>query len=267
MDLMDGTLGRFLSDADAGFDPLYDTLVNSPLADGELFQFLYAQLVLKAVFDWKVLDVMLNGQLRGDNIGVRSLASPGLDGPPGGGPFRGILIAFEAFPRAGRRYLRFPADLAADSCGAARTMRFIHFLDLAQGFQPEINHLVAKGLLGECVLLSSCMEDDILGRYWPPHELYCRDLGVCGALGEKVVDWGRHLRIHSKADAREALQQLFELYYPQYGIENPTEEVRQTHAVYEWNPEVVETLSTSYVFLPNNSDSPHSPCEMDEWSA
>lgn len=68
---MEGTLGRFLTAGDDDYDEFYDTLHNSPLSAGELFQFLYTQLVIRCIFDWVILDVMLHGQLRGDNMGYQ----------------------------------------------------------------------------------------------------------------------------------------------------------------------------------------------------
>ncbi|CCW63342.1 unnamed protein product [Phytomonas sp. EM1] len=262
IDLMDGTLGRFLSEQDDGYDPFYDTLENSALREAELFQFLYTQLIMKYIFDWKVLDVMLNGQLRGDNIGFRYVSSP-----KGGKPsdslhsasYQGILVAYQMFPNAEIRYLRFSADLEANTTTISEPLRFILFFDVAQGIQPDIAKLVEGNLIGESVL-SSCLEDDGLGRYWPLDQLYCRNVAVSGALSEEVVAWGSRLRINTKSDAFDALNKLFDLYYPKYGIDEPTEEMRRTHVLYEWNAEVISNLSSFHLFLPDDSRSPHGIC-------
>ena len=83
VDLMDQTVGRFLGPADEDYDPGYDTLRNEVLTDHEVFQLLYSQLLLRYLFDYTVQDLMLHGQLRGDNLGLRCVRK--VSSAPGGG--------------------------------------------------------------------------------------------------------------------------------------------------------------------------------------
>ncbi|CAD2213126.1 hypothetical protein AGDE_13489 [Angomonas deanei] len=186
-DLMDGTLGRFLTEADDDFDPFYDTIVNSPLRDAEMFQFLYTQLACKALFNWKFFDLMLNQQLRGDNVGYRNLsvvakddATPSL---PPRESYDGIFIAFQRNEDAPTEYLKFASDSGVDP------LRFIYFIDVGQGIQPNVATLRKNRYIGE-TMVESCLQDDGFGRYWPMDELYCKYVEVKGEVASEAVKWG-----------------------------------------------------------------------------
>ncbi|KPI84832.1 hypothetical protein ABL78_6116 [Leptomonas seymouri] len=270
-DLMDGTVGRFLDADDDDFDPMYDQLVNSPLQEGELFQFLFNQIVFKALFNWRVLDFMLNNQLRGDNIGYRYISLP----PDRAAHLRehpeeaaalslarqyygGLLFAFQFSPEDNVKYLRFPATQEngngsdGDTAGGIITEeetppRFICMIDVGQGIQPSIAELVRRGLVGETVV-DSCIQDDGFGRFWPLDELYCRYVDVKGPFSKEVVAWGSKVRINSQEDAFHALQELILLYYPIYGVETPREEELRTYLCFSWTPESVKELQKGYVY-------------------
>ncbi|CAG9584082.1 conserved hypothetical protein [Leishmania major strain Friedlin] len=259
-DLMDGTLGRFLTEHDADFDPLYDQLVNSPLRDGELFQFLYIQLAARMLFDWKVLDMMLNNQLRGDNIGYRYVAQPpaqtarlresaeeavALAGPRQ--YHAGILYGFQFGPDEPLHYLRFPAETGLAAHAALGPLRFICIIDVGQGIQPNVADLVRNRYIGETVL-DSCIEDDGFGRYWPLNELYCRYVDVEGTLAKDVAAWGSARRVTTKEDAFQALRELVDYFYPTFGIEAPTEEELHTHLCFSWTSTNLEHLKAAYVY-------------------
>eukprot|EP00796_Vickermania_ingenoplastis_P006769 gene6769-4859_t len=254
MDLVDSTLGKFLTAEDPEYDPWFDVIVNSPLRPGELFQFLYMQLVLKTVFDWRLLDMMLNGELRGDNIGVRYLASRPTSG--GGGmdaiaaprkPFKGLIVAYHFDTDAPMKFLRF-------STAEHEDLRFILLLDLGQGLQPDVCMLTARGLIGDTVVASD-VEDDGLGRYWPLEELYCRGVEVEGDICRDVVAWGRERRIRSREDGRAALQELFAIYEPLYGCASePTAEELSCCMCIRWGPEHEAALQRRYVYRPAAQD-------------
>ncbi|KAG5490685.1 hypothetical protein JKF63_00807 [Porcisia hertigi] len=247
-DLMDGTLGRFLTECDAGFDPYCDQLLNSPLRDGELFQFLFFQLAIKALFDWKVLDMVLMNQLRGDNIGYCYVALPPAhsaylrEHPKEDAPlsksrqyYAGILYRFQFGSDEPLQYLRFPADTGAADDAGLGPLRFIYMIDLGQGMQPNVAELVRKRYIGETVL-ESCVVDDGLGRYWPLDELYCRCVNVEGDFAKSVVVWGSARRVTSQEEAFHALRELFDQFYPTFGVEAPTEEELQTYLCLSWTP-------------------------------
>ncbi|TPP48659.1 hypothetical protein CGC21_15045 [Leishmania donovani] len=259
-DLMDGTLGRFLTEQDADFDPLYDQLLNSPLRDGELFQFLFIQLAAKMLFDWKVLDMMLNNQLRGDNIGYRYVARPPAqtarlresaeEAVALGGSRQyhaGILYGFQFGPDESLHYLRFPAETGVADYANLGPLRFICIIDVGQGMQPNVEELVRNRYIGETVL-ESCIEDDGFGRYWPLNELYCRYVDVEGTLAKDVAAWGSARRVTTKEDAFEALRELFDYFYPTFGIEAPTEEELHTHLCFSWTSTNLEHLKAAYVY-------------------
>lgn len=323
-DLMDGTLGRFLKEGDDGYDPedWFDTIKNSPLRPGELFQFLYMQLVLKAVYNWKLLDLMLNGDLRGDNIGIQYLrpveereeSKKKKEGGRGGEEttsvadeekekegegeeekeeemknkknshtedprryYKGILIGYHFSPDEPLRFLHFSADKNGQV-----DLRFILFMDVGQGMQPEVQVLSEMGYIGETIV-SSCIQDDGLGRFWPLDELYCRGVEIQeeGVKRKKrrevkknsekeddkqknngeekeestyfscqeVLNWGSHLHIHSRDDARAAIRELFELYEPFYGLSSPLQKEEMTdQLVLVWGPEREAELRSQYVY-------------------
>lgn len=225
-DLVDGELGRFLTPKDDDYDPCYDVLRNRPLRDGELFQLLYFQLAARYIFDWTLLDFMLNGQFRGDNVGYRYLSDVGhaetkahdsakqshatgaearaTTVVPAAGANRvrrsyaGILLCYQTRPDHPPRYLRFAAheeaekDRQENEAGRCVTeaLRLIYFIDLGQGTQPYVRQLTERGLIGNTVV-ESCIVDDGFGRYWPLDELYCRDVEVSGELSSSVRTWGR----------------------------------------------------------------------------
>ncbi|CBZ26389.1 conserved hypothetical protein [Leishmania mexicana MHOM/GT/2001/U1103] len=259
-DLMDGTLGRFLTEHDADFDPLYDQLVNSPLRDGELFQFLFIQLVTKMLFDWKVLDMMLNNQLRGDNIGYRYVARPPAqiahlrESPEEAVAlagsrqyYAGILYGFQFGPDEPLHYLRFPAETGVANHAKLGPLRFICIIDVGQGIQPNVAELVRNRFIGETVL-DSCVEDDGFGRYWPLNELYCSYVDVEGTLAKDVAAWGSARRVATKEDASQALRELFEYFYPTFGIEAPTEEELHTYLCFSWTPTNLGHLKAADVY-------------------
>lgn len=277
-DLMDTTLGSFLTADHPDFDPWYDTLVNHPLSSAELFQLLYMQLVLQVVFNWKILDLMLNGQLRGDNIGIRlvdhppsqqarmerddeegeaslNTPDPTLVTPPKAkSSCRGLIVGYHFNEDAPTSFLRFPA--VSDDSGNILPFRLIQFMDLGQGVQPEVERLTEKGFIGQTTV-PSCMKDDGMGRYWPFDELYCRGLDVVehsgderdNALIQEVKAWGSGIRLRSREDGVTALKELFELYQPLFGMENPpTEEETKTHVLLMWGPEREENIRRNYVY-------------------
>lgn len=275
-DLMDGTIGRFLDARDMDFDPMYDQLLNTPLQEGELFQFLFNQLALKTLFDWRVLDLMLNYQLRGDNIGYRYVGLPQAQAaylrehPEEAAAlalarqyYAGLLYAFQFSSEESVRYLRFPAQSpfsaadagSADGAAAAAfpaqgsdaPLRLICMIDVGQGMQPNVAELVRNAFIGETVV-PSCVEDDGFGRFWPLDELYCRNVDVKGQLSEEVVAWGSKLRINSQEDAFHALHDLFFRYYGTYGVEAPTEEELRTYLCLSWTPGNVTELKEAYVY-------------------
>lgn len=261
-DVMDGTLGRFLAEDEEGYDPCYGTLVNSPLRDGEIFQFLFVQLIYKAMFDWKVLDIILHGQLRGDNIGYLYVSQPssgkkiseadGRCSSPSGAPlverryYEGIVISYQLSPDAPLRYLRFPANAEAAN-PSADPLRFIYFIDFGQGMQPNVRELTEKNYIGETVL-DSCVQDDGFGRYWPMEELYCRNVEVKGDLATKVVAWGSQLRLFTQEDANQALADLLNFYYQTYGVEEPSAAVLASHRVFTWTLAIAAELRRTYVY-------------------
>ena len=265
-DLMDGTIGRFLDASDADFDPMYDQLLNSSLQECELFQFLFNQLAFKTLFDWRVLDLMLNNQLRGDNIGFRYVSLPPeqavqlREHPEKAATtalarqyYAGLLYAFQFSPEEHVRYLRFPAAQNSVSStgekvkGDETPLRVICMIDVGQGTQPNVEELVRNGHIGETVV-ASCVEDDGFGRFWPLDELYCRYVDVKGAFSKDVVEWGSKLRIHSQEDALHALQELFVRYYATFGVETPTEEELRTYLCFSWTPSNVADLRKAYVY-------------------
>ncbi|KPA81617.1 hypothetical protein ABB37_03946 [Leptomonas pyrrhocoris] len=259
-DLMDGTIGRFLDSNDADFDPMYDQLANSALLEGELFQFLFHQLTFRTLFDWRVLDLMLNNQLRGDNIGYRYVGLPPeravylREHPEEAAAltlarqyYAGLLYAFQFSPEERVKYLRFPAISDEAPKGDATPLRFICMIDLGQGVQPNTTELVRRKYIGETVV-ESCMQDDGFGRFWPLDELYCRCVEVKGELSSKIVAWGSKVRINSQEDAFRVLQDLFLQYYPTYGVVAPTEEELRTYLCLSWTPSNVTDLKTEYVY-------------------
>ncbi|KAG5464379.1 hypothetical protein LSCM1_00562 [Leishmania martiniquensis] len=259
-DLMDGTLGRFLTENDAGFDPVYDQLLNSPLRDGELFQFLFIQLTIKTLFDWKILDMMLNNQLRGDNIGYRYVSRPPAhatylrDHPEEAAVlaesrqcYAGILYCFQFGTDEPLQYLRFPADVDLIDHGKPDPLRFICMIDIGQGMQPNVTELVLNGYIGRTIL-DTCIEDDGFGRYWPLNELYCRYVDVEGTLAKDVAAWASARRVTTQEDAFHALRELFDHFYPHFGVESPTEMELQTYLCLSWTCSNLEKLKAAYVY-------------------
>ncbi|GET93627.1 hypothetical protein, conserved [Leishmania tarentolae] len=259
-DLMDGTLGRFLTEHDADFDPFYDQLVNSPLRDGELFQFLFTQLATRVLFDWKVLDMMLNNQLRGDNIGYRYVARPpaqtaylkdsseeaaALTGTRQ--YYAGILYGFQFEPDEPVHYLRFPAETSVADYPKLGPLRFICIIDVGQGMQPNVAELVRNHYIGKTVL-DSCVEDDGFGRYWPLNKLYCRNVDVEGTLAKDVAAWGSARSVATTEDAFQALRELFDHFYPTFGVEVPTEEELHTYLCFSWTSTSLTNLKAAYVY-------------------
>lgn len=260
-DVMDGTVGRFLTESDDDFDPCYDTLMNTELRDGELFQFLFLQLAIKALFDWRVLDLMLNYQLRGDNVGYRFVVSPLISGHCAEGhsqslkrqygsrmDYKGIIYAFQFDSSAPMQYLRFDANLEPEDPKLG-PLRLLHLIDLGQGMQPHVAQLVEKRYIGETVI-DSCVEDCGLGRYWPLNELYCKYVEVKGRLSGDVSSWGSALRINSKEEALDALKELFLMYYPAYGVAAPTVEEQNSYLILSWNVASIKNLRRANVYDP-----------------
>ncbi|ESL05795.1 hypothetical protein TRSC58_06543 [Trypanosoma rangeli SC58] len=246
--LMDGVVGRFLTEEDDEYDPCYDTLVNTPLRDGEIFQFLYTQLAVRALFDYTILDLMLHGQLRGDNLGY-ALVSRGEGATPLWPSYDGIVIVFQTSQDTSPRYLRFPVDVS--NPGKIGPLRFICFIDLGQGKQPQAAELTRRGLIGETVV-ESCVVDDGLGRYWPLDRIYSKYIETSGTLARSAVEWGSGLCVDSPQAAEDALEGLFELYEPTYGVSAPTSEELARHAVFVWTPSTVAELRRYYVYRDKN---------------
>ncbi|KAG5465114.1 hypothetical protein LSCM4_00566 [Leishmania orientalis] len=259
-DLMDGTLGRFLTENDPDFDPVYDQLLNSALRDGELFQLLYIQLAAKALFDWKVLDMMLNNQLRGDNIGYRYVSRPPAhaaylrENPEEAAAlavsrpcYAGILYCFQFGPDEPLHYLRFPAEAHVVEHEKLGPLRFICMIDIGQGMQPNVAQLVCNGYIGETVL-DTCIEDDGFGRYWPLNELYCRYVDVVGDLAKDVAAWGSARRVTTQQDALRALRELFDHFNPHFGVKAPTKTELQTYLSFSWTYSNLENLKAAYVY-------------------
>lgn len=243
--LMDGVIGRFLTEEEDDFDPCYDTIVNAPLRDGEVFQFLFIQLLLRALFDCIILDLMLHGQLRGDNIGYRYVLrdekmTPSLPS------YDGIIIIFQTSCDVSPRYLRLPAGdiMDVDKLGP---LRLICLIDLGQGKQPTLEGLTQRRFIGETVV-ESCIQEDGMGRYWPLSSLYSKDVETRGSVARRAVEWGASLRIDSPRAAEDALRELFELYVPAYGVARPTAEEMSTHLVFRWTPEAIARLRRHYVY-------------------
>ncbi|ORC91346.1 uncharacterized protein TM35_000063510, partial [Trypanosoma theileri] len=262
--LMDGVIGRFLKEGEEDYDPCYDTLINSPLRDGEIFQFLYTQLVLRALFDYTVLDMMLNGQLRGDNLGYTSLIhnnnnnnnlSPSRAVLP---TYKGIVIVYQLDHHTSPLYLRFPADIS-DSTKLG-PLRFICFIDLGQGKQPQLQELTQRGLIGETIV-ESCIQDDGLGRYWPSDRIYSKYIDTHGTVAKAAVEWGAGLCIDSPQSAEKALRELFELYAPTYGVENLSEEELVDYVVLTWTPTNVERLQREYIYRASTGSDGVCGCE------
>ena len=151
-DVMEGTLGKFLAPGDAEYDAGYDTIVNSVLSDGEVFQLVYMQLLLRELCNYTILDLMLHGQLRGDNIGWLSLCD---SRNPRFSKCKALVYEFDD-DTGSSKYIEFPA-----SC-----TRGLFFIDVGQGIQDSVIRLTARGLIGKTVV-DSCVEDDGMGRYWP----------------------------------------------------------------------------------------------------
>ncbi|EKF29057.1 hypothetical protein MOQ_007176 [Trypanosoma cruzi marinkellei] len=245
--LMDGVIGRFVTEEEDAFDPCYDTIVNTPLCDGEVFQFLYTQLVARALFDYIFLDFMLYGQLRGDNVGY-AFVFRGEGGTFGCPSYDGIIMMFQTPKDASPRYLRFPAGISDSE--DQRLLRFIRFIDLGQGKQPMTERLSQRGLIGETVV-ESCITDDGLGRYWPLDRIYSKYIDTIGTLARTAVEWGANLCVDSPQAAEAALEELFELYTPMYGVATPTSEELARHAVFEWTPSTVRNLRCQSVYRGN----------------
>ncbi|KAG5465852.1 hypothetical protein CUR178_00567 [Leishmania enriettii] len=259
-DLMDGTVGRFLTENDADFDPMYDQLLNSPLRDGELFQLLYIQLAAKTLFDWKVLDMMLNNQLRGDNIGYRYVSRPPAhaaylrENPEEAAAlaasrpcYAGILYCFQFGRDEPLHYLRFPAEAHVVEHESLGPLRLICMIDIGQGMQPNVADLVRNGYIGETVL-DTCIEDDGFGRYWPLNELYCRYVDVEGDLAKDVATWGSARRVGTQEDALRALRELFDHFTPRFGVEAPTQEELQTYLSFSWTYSNLDNIKAAYVY-------------------
>ncbi|RNF08612.1 transferase [Trypanosoma rangeli] len=246
--LMDGVVGRFLTEEDDEYDPCYDALVNAPLRDGEIFQFLYTQLAVRALFDYTILDLMLHGQLRGDNLGY-ALVSRGEGATPLCPSYDGIVIVFQTSKDTSPRYLRFPVDVS--NPGKNGPLRFICFIDLGQGKQPQAAELTRRGLIGETIV-ESCVVDDGLGRYWPLDRIYSKYIETSGTLARSAVEWGSGLCVDSPQAAEDALEGLFELYEPTYGVSAPTSEELVRHAVFVWTPSTVAELRRYYVYRDKN---------------
>ncbi|KAF8281550.1 hypothetical protein TcYC6_0005990 [Trypanosoma cruzi] len=249
--LMDGVIGRFVTEEEDAFDPCYDTIVNTPLCDGEVFQFLYTQLVARALFDYIILDFMLHGQLRGDNVGY-AFVSRDEGGTPGRPSYDGIIMMFQTPKDASPRYLRFPAGISDSR--ELRPLRFIRFIDLGQGKQPTTERLSQRGLIGETVV-DSCITDDGLGRYWPLDRIYSKYIDTVGTLAHTAVEWGANLCVDSPQAAEAALEELFELYAPMYGVATPKSEELARHAVFEWTPLTVRDLRRQSVYRGKDDDS------------
>ncbi|CCD11657.1 unnamed protein product [Trypanosoma congolense IL3000] len=238
---MDGVIGRFLTEEDDGFDPCYDTLLNSPMSDGEIFQFLYAQLALRALFDCTILDMMLNGQLRGDNLGFAYLPPARLAEPPTSAPRKGILVVFQSQEDTEPRFLCFPEKKTGSGESRDESVRLISFIDLGQGKQPGLQELTKRGLIGETIV-ESCIQDDGFGRYWPLDRLYCKDIETCGTVARQAIHWGTNVCVDSPQASEAALKELFDLYAPVYGVDPPTEEGLHDYVVFRWVPEVVRKI-------------------------
>ncbi|CBH18071.1 hypothetical protein, conserved [Trypanosoma brucei gambiense DAL972] len=247
--LMDGVIGRFLTEEDDDFDPCYDTLVNSPLCDGEIFQFLYMQLVLRALFDCTILDLMLNGQLRGDNLGFAHLLRTDTDGTLMQS-FKGLFAIFQPDNDTKPQYLCFPAS-TNPGAGAKTSLRLINFIDFGQGKQPDLQELTRRGLIGETIV-ESCIQDDGFGRYWPLDRLYCQYVDTSGSVARQAVDWGAHVSVGTPEASEAAVKALFDIFVPAYGVDAPTEEELEGHIIFRWTPENVEKLrrSSSELVIP-----------------
>ena len=188
-DLVDSTLGRFLSEVDADFDPCYDTLQNSPLSFGEFFQLLYVQLTFRAFADYTVHDLMLHGQLRGDNVGFVRLDPSVHDAVIFEGPC-GERVTFATRTTAGEN------------------LRLIYLIDVGQGLQPQVQTLSQLHYIGQSVV-ESCLVDDGMGRFWPSNMLYAKDVGVSDEKARRLRDWSAKQLVDTPEEAVTALKSLF----------------------------------------------------------
>ncbi|KAG8348292.1 hypothetical protein ERJ75_001354300 [Trypanosoma vivax] len=242
--LMDGVIGRFLTDEDSDYDPVYDTLVNSPLCDAEVFQFIYTQLALRAIFDCTILDLMLNNQLRGDNVGFIRLLRNAPANTVGCSSYKGIFVIFQPYDAAEPRYLCFPVEPSAEG-KLTDPLRLICFIDFGQGKQPLLEELTQRGLIGQTIV-DSCVHDDGFGRYWPLDRLYCKYLECCGAVAESVREWGADACVDSPQAAEALLQRLVDLYSQTYGVAALPAEGLGEYVVFHWTQQRAERLRQRY---------------------
>eukprot|EP01012_Entosiphon_sulcatum_P024132 TRINITY_DN29305_c0_g1_i1.p1 TRINITY_DN29305_c0_g1~~TRINITY_DN29305_c0_g1_i1.p1 ORF type:complete len:714 (+),score=96.31 TRINITY_DN29305_c0_g1_i1:60-2201(+) len=185
IELIEATKGKFVpSDEEDLFgSPMGDVMELEPFTDAEVFQLLYWQLCFKALLDYKPYDLMLSGQLRGDNLGRRTANYP---------------LVFE-WPNNRRRALAFPAPC-----------RVLVLIDAGQGTQPDVDRLFELGLIGD-PMVASCREDDGLGRYWEPDRLYAA-VAAATDRGRRAAKWAEEQRCDSAEDAERLLPELFALF-------------------------------------------------------
>jgi hypothetical protein len=234
-ELVDKTAGRFLNADDENYDPCYDELLNQPFDDLQSFLFLYSQLILRSEFDnYTVYDLMLNGQLRGDNLGLISIGRlvskearrrRRLSHQARAATSMGAMAAAsETMPQrryvwfqyngentadsdnAAPKYLKFPlADWAVDGTTAkGGSAHYVVFIDVGQGVFSKVQLLHERGLIGSPTV-ESCLVDDNMGRYWPPDQLYAKDIVATGDAGKSAFALAATMRVPDASAARAHL--------------------------------------------------------------
>lgn len=285
VDLMDQTVGRFLGPADEDYDPVYDTLRNEILTDHEVFQLLYSQLLLRYLFDYTVQDLMLHGQLRGDNLGLRSVRSVLLQQQQQQQSSSGTTTShagdssslnYDALwyhipakqngDNAPPRYLRFPLHAPETQLLRPEGLHFLFFIDVGQGILPGMQRLTQKGLIASSVV-ESCLSDDGMGRYWPLDRLVGdREVKGHSECGQRALRWaeqvrlpvvrqeeGAHMSLEDRFEAFskavEPLMDIFAPYQTGKGVSPPPETVgAQPSLVWGCSRERVATLKSDYLF-------------------
>lgn len=225
-ELVDKTVGRFLTAADDDYDPCYDELLNKPFDDLQSFLFLYSQLVLRSQFNnYTVHDLMLNGQLRGDNLGLisierlvskearrrRRLSQPRHHAPLEATPTKERRFVWFQYDNdklgdnsiAPPKYLKFPlADWNDGTMGGAAY--YVVFIDVGQGLFQQVQKLHDRGLIGSPTV-ESCLTDDNMGRYYPPEDLYAKDITATSEAGKSALALAAKMKVPNADAARTHL--------------------------------------------------------------
>ena len=242
MDLVEGTLGRFLKPGDPDYDDAYDTIVNTPLTAVEAFQWVYWQLALRVAADWVVDDLLLQQQVRGDNIGWLSVPaflnsrlaaqSPMVQQAEGGGPTRDAASASPTSvcfrfigptkPLPGNAADRGSAsamskddrsrqqmDFLVETKGGERCPRVLQLIDVGQGRQPWCLKLAESKHIGNPIV-DSCVIDDGFGRFYDSRYLLTEALSPADAGAKAIFDWAKEQRVGtSGSDAGNTLVAFF----------------------------------------------------------